>query len=81
MSKIDQARDLMNYLNPHIAPLAYKITHLKQSPEYVSMSVWRNGGTSRESLHFRTASNNPEEILVDLTRRVQANIKQNTRQA
>jgi hypothetical protein len=79
MLKIDQARQMMNYLNPHIAPLAYKITHLKQSPEYVSMSVWRIGGTTRESLHFRTASNNPEEILADLTRRVRANIKQNAR--
>jgi hypothetical protein len=79
MSKIEQTQQLMSYLNPHIAPLAYKITHLKQSPEYVSMSVWRIGGTSRESLHFRTASNDPEEILLDLTRRVRANIKQNTR--
>ena len=79
MSKIEQTQKLMSYLNPHIAPLAYKITHLKQSPEYVSMSVWRIGGTSRESLHFRTASNDPEEILLDLTRRVRANIKQNTR--
>ena len=79
MSKIEQTQQLKSYLNPHIAPLAYKITHLKQSPEYVSMSVWRIGGTSRESLHFRTASNDPEEILLDLTRRVRANIKQNTR--
>jgi hypothetical protein len=79
MSKIEQTQQLMSYLNPQIAPLAYKITHLKQSPEYVSMSVWRIGGTSRESLHFRTASNDPEEILLDLTRRVRANIKQNTR--
>ena len=79
MLKAEEAKQLMNYLNPHIAPLAYKITHLKQSPEYVSMSVWRTGGTSRESLHFRTASNNPDEILADLTRRVRANIKQNAR--
>jgi hypothetical protein len=79
MLKTEQAKQLMNYLNPQIAHLTYKITHLKQSPEYVSMSVWRTGGTSRESLHFRTASNDPEEILADLTRRVQANIKQNAR--
>lgn len=79
MSKTEQAKLLTSYLNPHIAPLAYKITHLKQSPQYVSMTVWRTGGTSRESLHFRTASNDPDEILADLTRRVQANIKQNTR--
>ncbi len=79
MSKLEQARQLMNYLNPHIAPMSYKVTHLKQSPEYVSMSVWRIGGTSRASLHFRTASTDPEEILADLTRRVGANIKQNVR--
>lgn len=79
MSKTEQAKQLISYLNPHIAPLAYKITHLKQSPEYVSMSVWRIGGTSRESLHFRTASNNAEEIIADLTRRVRENIKQNAR--
>jgi hypothetical protein len=79
MSETSQAKQLMSYLNPHIAPLAYKITHLKQSPEYISMSVWRNGGTSRDSLHFRTASNDPQEILADLMRRVQANIKQNAR--
>lgn len=79
MSKVEEARELMSYLNPQIAPLAYKITHLKQSPEYVSMSVWRIGGTSRESLHFRTASNDPDVILADLTRRVRANIKQNAR--
>jgi hypothetical protein len=79
MSNSEEARRLMSYLNPHIAPLAYKITHLKQSPQYVSMSVWRTGGTSRESLHFRTPSNDPEEILADLTRRVHANIKQNAR--
>lgn len=79
MSKSEEAQQLINYLNPHIAPLAYKITHLKQSPQYVSMSVWRIGGTSRESLHFRTASNDREEIRADLTRRVQANIKQNVR--
>ena len=79
MSNTEQAKQLMRYLNPHIAPLSYKVTHLKQSPQYVSMSVWRTGGTSRESLHFRTASRNPDEILADLTRRVQANIKQNAR--
>lgn len=79
MTRTEQAKQLMNFLNPHIAPLAYKITHLKQSPQYVSMSVWRTGGTSRESLHFRTPSNDREEILADLTRRVHANIKQNAR--
>lgn len=79
MSNAEHAKQLMNYLNPQIAPLSYKITHLKQSPQYVSMSVWRTGGTSRESLHFRTASTDPQEILMDLTRRVQANIKQNAR--
>lgn len=79
MSHTEQAKQLLNYLNPHIAPLAYRITHLKQSPQYVSMSVWRNGGTSRDSLHFRTTSHDPEEILADLTRRVRENIKQNTR--
>ena len=79
MSQTEQAKQLMSYLNPHIAPLAYKITHLKQSPQYVSMTVWRTGGTSRDSLHFRTASNDWDEILADLTRRVRANIKQNAR--
>jgi hypothetical protein len=79
MSQTGQDKQLLSFLNPHIAPLAYKITHLKQSPQYVSMSVWRNGGSSRDSLHFRTASNDPDEILADLMRRVRANIKQNAR--
>lgn len=79
MTHTEQAKELMNYLNPHIAPLSYKITHLKQSPQYVSMSVWRTGGTSRQSLHFRTTSHNPDEILADLTRRVRENIRQNAR--
>ena len=67
------------FLNPHIAPLGYKVTFLRRGPNSVSMSLWKMGTDPRNTIYFRTENADPDDVLADLTSRVTADIRKNAR--